>query len=915
MMRIFKREGSSLDSAGLQARREGRGRRLAGGLFAAFSVSCLLLSVLSLRAAEIRTLGGHVPKAVGRAQPAGLLAATNRLKLSLGLPLRNPEGVTNLLREIGNPGGPNFRRYITPEQFTEKFGPSAADYEAVAAFARASGWTITGRHSNRMLISVEATVADIERALHVRMKLYPHPTEAREFFAPDSEPTVDSNVPLLHISGLNDFTKPRPKSLRRQASPKAGVGAGNGYIGGDFRDAYAPGVSLTGAGQLVGLFELDGFYPADIASYARQAGMTEVPVTKVSVDGFDGIPASPSSPYCCGNEEVALDIEVTMAMAPGLSKILVYEGSYDTATTAGVDDVLNRMATDNLAKQLSCSWGFDIDLTTEQIFQEYALQGQTFFLASGDTGAFTPVVAQPSDNPYITVVGGTTLTVNSQNQWVSEATWNDLGLPGGSSGGISTIVPIPYWQQGISMSANGGSTLMRNVPDVSMVASNALAWADNGAYGAQPYEGTSIASPLWAAFTALANEQAAANGRPPLGFLNPTLYEIGKGPDYHQLFHDITVGTNPNTTDPTVFFPAVPGYDLVTGWGSPVGQSLIDALVAPPAELLVVSPLLGFTAFGPVGGPFNVGSETYGLTNAGSSSLGWSLANTSSWLNVSSAGGVLAGGLGTTAQVGLGAAATNFLIGSHSGNVVITDKGDGYSQVIQFNLMTGNGGFETGDFTDWTLVGDSTVNLADSLDNNYQNGSDQLPGVDDSLFVHSGIYGAFLGQNTTVGTLSQTLPTAAGERYTFSFWLANPATGTPNQFSASWNGTTLFDQTDMPQFGWTNLQYVVTATGSSTVVEFGFRNDINAFALDDISVTALPLPVPVIQSIRSAGGTVTVTWSATPGLAYQLQSTSDLVLPVWSSVGPALTATGTTLTETDPAGSAGERYYRVVLSQ
>ena len=123
--------------------------------------------------------------------------------------------------------------------------------------------------------------------------------------------------------------------------------------------------------------------------------------------------------------EVTGDIEMAISMAPGLSSVLVYEGPtpqdvpplgtnyiQDATTTAQINDVLNRMATDDLAKQLSCSYGFDINLSTVQIFQQYAAQGQSFFLASGDAGAFSTAVDEPADDPYITVVGGTTLTTD-----------------------------------------------------------------------------------------------------------------------------------------------------------------------------------------------------------------------------------------------------------------------------------------------------------------------------------------------------------------------------------------------------------------------------------------------------------------------------------------------------------------------
>src|SRR5262249_35815770 len=150
-------------------------------------------------------------------------------------------------------------------QFTEQFGPTEADYQVVIAFAQAHRFTITARHSNRMLLSVNATVADIEEAFHTVLRQYPHPIEPRNFYAPDSEPVMDLAVPILHISGLDNYQLPHP-NMRFQPEgkvtgrlPKVGTGPQSSYWGKDFRAAYAPGVTLDGSGQMVGLFELDGY--------------------------------------------------------------------------------------------------------------------------------------------------------------------------------------------------------------------------------------------------------------------------------------------------------------------------------------------------------------------------------------------------------------------------------------------------------------------------------------------------------------------------------------------------------------------------------------------------------------------------------------------------------------------------------
>ena len=287
------------------------------------------------------------------------------------------------------------------------------------------------------------------------------------------------------------------------------------------------------------------------------------------------------------DDEVSLDIEMAISMAPGLSKVIVYE-----AGSHGIpNDILNRMVTDNLAQQLSCSWTWSggVNATTDQLFQEMAAQGQSFFQSSGDTGAYAGSISSasyPADDPYITVVGGTTLTTTKAGgPWASETVWNWMpSQPDASSGGISTSYTIPNWQQGTSMSANNGSTTMRNIPDVALTADNIYVVYNNGLSGG--FGGTSCAAPLWAAFTALVNQQAAANGHATVGFINPAIYSIGNSSSYTNNFHDVITGNNTNSASPTNFF-AAPGYDLCTGWGTPKGQSLINALTGLAADLVL----------------------------------------------------------------------------------------------------------------------------------------------------------------------------------------------------------------------------------------------------------------------------------------------------------------------------------------
>ena len=860
----------------LSAARSTESKGFPGGLPAALALAaaCWLGFPLPALAAQ-QVLKGHVPAITQRLTSTSRLEGGTRLNLAIGLPLRNCEKLTNLLEELYQPSSPNFRHFLTADEFASAFGPSEEDYQKVVDFARSHGLIVKGTHPNRSLLDVSGTVDDIEKAFHLKMRVYQHPVEARTFFAPDVEPTLDLDTPVLAISGLDNYVRPRPQlhlsgtPRQREAGPLRRPG-GSGYTGpfegSDFLAAYAAGVTQDGSGQSVGLFELAGFDPDDISDYESENLLPGVPAQAILIDGFDGDDANINFAM-----EVTLDIEMAISMAPGLNSVLVYEGPpplgdeqgpgtnyvQDPGTTAQINDVLNRMATDDLANQLSCSYIMDINTSTVQIFQQFAAQGQSFFQGAGDSGAYPGAVDEPADDPYITIVGGTTLTTATTGEggaWSSEIVWNvpadpTLGTPqGATGGGVSLVYGIPAWQQGISMSANQGSTKMRNLPDVALVANNVnFYWGDDyydgiiaGDYTA---EGTSFATPLWAGFVALVNQAAAAKGQPPIGFANPALYAIGKSTNYHSCFHDITTGYNFTPTSPSKY-SATNGYDLCTGWGTMIGSNLLQALLAPPAENLVVTPPLGFTASGPGGGPFTVASETYTLTNIGPALLHWSLVNTSLWLNVSSTAGTLNPHTAATLTVSLNSAATNFLIGNYSGNVSILDVTDGTAQNRQFDLDTGNGGFETGDFTDWNFVGTGAMDFVLSADDADVAGTNVLEEVADAQFVHSGLDGAYLGEGApdgslSDGSLSQALATNPGREYLVSFWLTSFAyqgTTIPNDFSVKWNGSTLYAQTNLGAFGWTNLQFVVPASTGNTTLEFDFSNPPAAFGFDDVSV-------------------------------------------------------------------------------
>ncbi len=553
-----------------------------------------------------RELSGHMPSVVPGLAAKSRLPATNMLSLAIGLPLRNQGELDNLLGQLYDPASTNYHKFLKPQEFAARFGPSEQDYEAVKQFAASNGLVVNGTYSNRVVLDVRGPVAALERAVHVTMRIYRHPTEGRDFFAPDSEPSVPVQVPVNDMFGLSDYAKPRPlthPAIQSKAFPLNynGSGSGGSYQGADFRNAYIPGSSLTGSGQVVAMFELDGYYPADIANYEALCGYTNVPLQNVYLDGITNTTTPGYSGVAGAVTEVSLDIEMAIAMAPGLAEVLVYEGNNPY-------DVFNKIATDDAAKQISSSWYFNSGpthrwngsgTTLDSIFINMVAQGQAVFEASGDSDAYTGSQAFsstkgpiPMDSIYVTSVGGTSLTMNGTGaSWASETVWNYAAFGGayaneGSGGGISSNYPIQPWQTNVSMTANNGSTVNRNVPDVALTADYIFVAHDTSN---SIVSGTSCAAPLWAGFCALANQFSAATNGTTLGFLNPALYTIAASSVYASSLHDITTGNNIGTHTAGLFY-AVPGYDLATGLGTPTGTNLIYALTWPP-PLLVSQPV------------------------------------------------------------------------------------------------------------------------------------------------------------------------------------------------------------------------------------------------------------------------------------------------------------------------------------
>jgi kumamolisin len=558
----------------------------------------LALAVNILCHAQSQLLTRHVREEVvnGKAQWIGQLPATQTLRFDIVLPLRDRAGLQNFLQEVEDPTSPFYHQFLTPQEFTVRFGPSQQDWDAVVAFAKASGFEIINGTREERDLRLTGTVANIEKAFHVTLGNYQDLTEDRTFFAVDREPTVDLPFQLWHITGLDNDSRPHPLYVKKSDYAKArgidpdkvvsnattGSGPSASFLGSDMRAAYYGGTALTGTGQTIGLFEFLGTDLSDLNTYYSNVGQTKpYTPTLISTGGYS---TSCTESSGCDDTEQTLDMTQAMGMAPGSTMLYMYVcGNASSISDTACISAMVSTADAPLSKQISCSWGWTPadPSTLDPYFEQMASQGQNFFAASGDSSAWSASnEAWPADDANIVSVGGTDLTTSSAaGPWKSETAWADSG------GGVSPDgIAIPSWQTPVD-GCSGCSKTLRNGPDVSGNANfTYYVCADQTTCTANEYGGTSFAAPMWAGYLALANQQAASNGES-IGFINPIIYPAAEGSSYGTDFHDITSGSCGT-------YSAATGYDLCTGWGSPNTTGLINLLAgsATPTFTLSDSP-------------------------------------------------------------------------------------------------------------------------------------------------------------------------------------------------------------------------------------------------------------------------------------------------------------------------------------
>ena len=564
-------------------------------------------------------LGGSVVTVPAGSTVLGPADGAARLTVDVALRPRDPSALAAFVSAVSTPGDPRYHRYLSAGRFATVFGPTPATLAATRQWLAGTGLAVGSTSANGLVVPVTGTTAQVEAAFAVplvRARL----ASGRSARLATRDPLVPSSLAdrVAGVVGLGDQSVATPQIVRdaprapapggSAVSPQVQTGPqacsaissfGSAWTATELARTY--GLSSlyasgrTGAGQTVGIFELEPFTPSDIAAYQACYG-TSVPVTTVPVDGGAG-----------GDQagEAALDIEVVAGLAPGAA-IRVYSGPNDNGT--GPIDTYTAMVDQDVATVLSTSWGQcealldPAERALEQdLFAQAGTQGQSVLAASGDSGSSdcysgaTPTATQlavddPADQPDVTGVGGTSLTSADPGAPV-ETVWNSSssGRTAAGGGGNSSVFAAPTYQRGAA--AQSGDTAYtcgtpavqqcRGVPDVAASSDPAhgdiVFWAGTW----WTFGGTSQASPLWAALVADTDQGCAT----PAGLLGPALYGAGATTS----FNDVTSGTT------ALFggtkYPARAGYDLATGWGTPRAAALLGLLSGSAAGCPTVTSL------------------------------------------------------------------------------------------------------------------------------------------------------------------------------------------------------------------------------------------------------------------------------------------------------------------------------------
>ncbi len=536
-------------------------------------LTAALVVILALAAGGALAFSGNSNRPSSTPAPLRLVGPTpgyERIQFSVVLRLPGEVRLGRLLAGIENPRSPEYRHFISPGAFGERFGISRTQLTKLEHQLGADGLTVLGGFPQRTELSVSGTVATIEALLHVRMETYVSRSGVRSH-APIGTPVVPAALSstVQAISGLDS----RPRWLPHDV-PMGGITPALAASAYDIAPLHTLGV--LGQGETIGIVSFSAFDPSDPAAFAASQGISGPPPRVVSVDG--------GTTDTSGSIEANLDIDTIRAVAPQ-AQVDVYELPQ---TNSAYSDGINAMVANHITI-ISSSWGqceLEVD-SGEHTADTHALAaavaaGVTMFVASGDSGAYDCQAQDPTDHQLsvdwpaasadAVAVGGTRLYLNGNGAYIQEAGWEDTFSAGGGGGGLTTGDARPSWQVGPGV-INRYSNGKRELPDVSAAGDPGTPWAVFSDGQAIEVGGTSAATPFWAGSMLLVTQYAADKGIGRLGFVDPILYALADSTQPFPPFHDITLGGNR-------YYQATPGWDYATGLGSPDVFDLARDMVA-----------------------------------------------------------------------------------------------------------------------------------------------------------------------------------------------------------------------------------------------------------------------------------------------------------------------------------------------
>jgi uncharacterized protein (TIGR03437 family) len=533
--------------------------------------------------------------------------------------------LSQLLQAQQDPTSPSYHQWLTPEQYADRFGASAADLAKITAWLESQGFTVGYVARARNFVSFSGTAQQVSNAFHTQIHRYN--VNGVTHYANATDPSIPAALAGLVsvIRGLNDFRlKPRFKKAepRFVFDRQTSVGPIDFATIYDINPLYNAGI--TGTGQKIAVVGQSQINTTDIANFRNAfslgtANLTQVPVPGTLGGGNPGIVPGDET-------ESDLDIEWSGAVAKNAMIMFVYAAN-------GAEASLEYAIDTAIAPVVSMSYGLceEIDgipdLEQERAMAQQAnSEGMTILAASGDYAAADcdewdndPVIAEgglavdePGSVPEITSMGGTEFNDESNPaqywgtngaaiQYIPEIVWNDtaaVGLLDGGGGGASVYFTQPPWQNNLGL--NDG---MRHVPDLSFPASNDhdpfyiySSDTSNGPKGGQLVGGTSCAAPTMAGVVALLNQYLVSSGavkQAGLGNINPTLYKLAQ--TQSNAFHDIVNGSNivpcadsPDCINGSLGWAARTGYDSASGLGSVDAYNLAQAWSSALATQAVV---------------------------------------------------------------------------------------------------------------------------------------------------------------------------------------------------------------------------------------------------------------------------------------------------------------------------------------